>query len=197
MGHDWKAIVSNCFPGRTALQARNQYNQVCRRTGCEKQPSTPGSVHSATIPLATNRSFSSVSHSSTNSKRQQSQEPRTYTHLESGSNDDLSSEEGNEDDDDDPEWSQSDKWSQWDLRNETNCVRSQHSPPYHLNMPSVDIEHMGSPLPTNGTLPFSSFDQFFPEQSVFQVGADQALEASDVANPGIQVETAPIDCGNQ
>ena len=124
------------------------------------------------------------------------QEPRTDIHLEDESNDTLSSENGNEDDDDNANWSQSDNWPQWDLGIETSCMPARQSPPNQFDMPSVEVETLGSPLPTDGMLPFSSFDQSFPEQSLFQTGGLQALEASDISHTGVQVENATIICGN-
>ena len=195
MGHNWKAIVSKCFPGRTALQARNQYNQFCRRTGIDTQPSTPGSMQSPATPLVTNRSLSCVSPTHINCRRQQLQEPPTDSRLEDESNDNLSSEDGNEDDYYDPNWSQSDKWPQWDPASELNSMQARQSPPHQFDNASVEVEPLSSPLTTNGMLALSTFEQSIPEQSVFQRGGDQALESSDISYNGVQVENAFMICG--
>ena len=197
MGHNWKAIVSQCFPGRTALQARNQYNQFCRRTGVDTQPSTPGSMQSTTTPLVTNRSFSCISPTQMKSRRQQQQqEPLTDTHLEDESNDNLSSEDGDEDDHYDPNWSQSDKWPQWDPAREINSMQARQSPLPQFDMPSVEIEPLSSPLTTDGMLPLSSLEHSVPEQALFQRRGVQALEASDILYKGAQVEIAIMICEN-
>ncbi|KAL8939520.1 MAG: hypothetical protein Q9211_002705 [Gyalolechia sp. 1 TL-2023] len=51
-GHNWKTIVADHFPNRTALSARNQYNYICRRSGANSRSSTPSSnqSHSSSRP---------------------------------------------------------------------------------------------------------------------------------------------------
>lgn len=155
MGHNWKAIVSNHFPGRTALQARNQYNQFCRRTGFDTQPPTPCSMQSRATPVPTN----------------------TDTDLEHEESDyNLSSgEENHGNDDHDADWPKSENCSQWDLANETNRVQSRHSASHQYAMFPQELESLKGPLPSDEIMPLSSFNYLSPDQPTCAVENDQVL----------------------
>ena len=155
MGHNWKAIVSNYFPGRTALQARNQYNHFCRRTGYDTQPPTPCSMQSRATPVPTN----------------------TDTDLEHEESDyNLSSGEENHGNDDyDADWPKSENCSQWDLANETNRVQSRHSASHQYAMFPQEFESLKGPLPSDEMMPSSSFNYLSPDQPTCAVENDQAL----------------------
>ena len=177
MGHNWKAIVSNHFPGRTALQARNQYNQFSRRTGFDTQPPTPCSMQSRATPVPTNRFLSHVSPTRTKSRSSQLRKTPTDTDLEHQEPDyNLSSgEENHGNDDHDADWSKGEDCSQWDLANETNRVQSRHSASHQYAMFPQELESLKGPLPSDGMMPSSSFNYLSPDQATCAVENDQAL----------------------
>lgn len=172
MGHNWKAIVNNHFPGRTALQARNQYNQFCRRTGLDTQPSTPGSTESPATFLPMSRALSHASPARTKSRRADLQNMPTDTDLRyEGSDDNPSSENDKDDDDeDDEDWPQSEDCSQWKPPNEASLMQARQSPFHQYAISPHEIESLRSPLPSDGVVPVSYFDPLFPDQSQDALG---------------------------
>ena len=198
MGHNWKAIVSNHFPGRTALQARNQYNQFCRRTGFDTQPPTPCSMQSRATPVPTDRSLSHVSPIRTKSRSSQLRKTPTDTDLEHEESDYnfSSGEEIHGDNDDDADWPQSENCSQWDLANETNRVQSRHSASHQYSMFPLELESLKCPLPNDGMMPSSSFNYLSSDQPTRAVEDDPALgQPSSQTYTSDQVWKGPALCG--
>lgn len=182
MGHNWKAIVTNHFPGRTALQARNQYNQFCRRTGLDTQPSTPGSTESPATFLPMSRSLSHASPARTKSRRVDLRNmPRDTDARYQGSDDDNpSSENDKEDDDDDEDWPQSEECSQWKPPDEASFMQARQSPFPQYAMSPHELESLRSSLPNDGVVPVSYFDPLFSDQSRDALGGGSTFEqASD------------------
>ena len=177
MGHNWKAIVSNHFPGRTALQARNQYNKFCRRTGFDAQPPTPCSMQCPATPVPTDRALSHISPTRTKSRSSQLRKTPTDTDLEHEESDyNLSGEEEiHVDDDDDADWPQSENCSQWDLAKETDRVQSRHSASHQYAMSPQELEYLKCSLPSGRMMPSSSFNYLSSDQPTFAVEDDQAL----------------------
>ena len=172
MGHNWKVIVDNYFPGRTALQARNQYNQVCRRTGFDTQPSTPGSMQGPISPLPMKRSLSHISPAPNKSIRPPLQRFPTDTDLEYEESDDNPSSEDSHDDD--ANWPESEKCSQWDPA--SVCMQASQSPSHRYALSPHDFESLTSPLPNDGMRPLSSFDQIYSDQYGFELENALALQ---------------------
>ena len=103
------------------------------------------------------------------------------------SDDNLSSEDEN-DDDDDADWAQSDNFLQWDATNEASRTAAHQRPSPQYDFSSAEFEPLISPLPSDEMLPFSSLDQYFPDQSTFGLGGAQGLEqAINPSSTGVQV----------
>ena len=197
MGHIWKTIVNNHFPGRTALQARNQYNQFCRRTGLETQASTPGSMQSLATSIAPDIHHSHSCTPRVKSKRPLAHGSPTATELEDEElDDDVSREDENDDDnnedddddDDDTDWSLSGKMSPWDPAIEASAMQARQNSSFRYDTSPVKFESSTGALPSDGMQPFPSFDNLFLDQSGFALGDGQALEqTSSQSYTGSQV----------
>ena len=196
MGHNWKAIVTDHFPGRTALQARNQYNQFCRRTGHDTQPSTPDSIQNSATPLPTDKPLYHISPAPTKPRRPRLLKLPTDDSFEAEEwDDDLSSEDGNDNDDEDVDWLQSENCSQWNPASEASRMQAHQSHSHQFGPSPPDFESSTSSLPGNEMLPLSSFDHLFPDRAGFALGDTQAHEqASNQLFTGGQVWSAPIQC---
>lgn len=200
MGHIWKTIVNNHFPGRTALQARNQYNQFCRRTGIETQASTPGSKQSLATPMSPDIFLSRSSPARAKSKRPLAQSSPTDTDLEDEKlDDDLSREAENDDDDDDDDddtdWSLSGKFSQSNPANEASAMQARQNSSFQYDMSPVEFETLTGPLPSDEMQPFPSFDNLFSDQSGFELGDGRVLEqTSSQPYAGSQVRRVLPKC---
>ena len=190
MGHNWKAIVNKYFPGRTALQARNQYNQFCRRAAFDTQPSTPGSLESPAILLPMDRCLSHVSLARTKSKRASLRDVSTDTDLKYDESDDNFSSEDDDDNDgyDGP-------WPHWDPPNEVSRMQAQQNPSHQYAISPHELESLASPLPSDGMVPMSCYGPLFSDRSPFAVGDSGTFEpASDHSYIGGQVWKPSILC---
>ena len=183
IGHNWKAIVNDHFPGRTALQARNQYNQFRRRTGYGSQASTPCSIQSPSQSSTKNRSLSNVAPALHRSRRQQERSLSVDTDLEYEISDDgLSSEDEIDDDDDDRDWSQSQRRMQWDAANDASQMQAIQSLSKDFKTPAMELD------PTVESLPYSSMKYPVPDHpgsiledgQAFEQISDQLLTRSQV-----------------
>ncbi len=177
MGHNWKTIVKNHFPGRTALQARNQYHQIGRRTGFDRQPSTPGSIQSPATSSTMDRSFSRDTPARTRSKSLQLRELPTETDLKVEELDEnFFGVDENDDDDDDASWSQSENCSQWNPANEASHIRAQQSLSHQHDLSPTGLDPLPNPLASDGTLPFPPVDYHFLDQFGYPLGGALASE---------------------
>ena len=193
MGHNWKAIVDSFFPGRTALQARNQYNLICRRTGFDTQLLTPGSMQGLATPLPMESPLPYTKPSHTESVRPRLQRLPTETDFEDEESNDRSGED--EDDNHNTGWPQSDEWSQWDPASEFSHIQALQSPSSYNAVSSHALETMTSPLPDDGMRLLSSFDLVCPGQFGFELGDPQTLQqASNQSFTGHQVWKARRTC---
>ena len=193
MGHNWKAIVDSFFPGRTALQARNQYNLICRRTGFDKPLLTPGSMQGLATPLPMESPLPHTKPSHTEFVRPRLQRLPTETDFE----DEESNDRSGEDDDDyhNTGWPQSDEWSQWDPAIESSHIQARQSPSSYNAVSSHNLETLTSPLPDDGMRLLSSFDLVCPGQFGFELGDPQTLQqASNQSFTGHQVWKARRTC---
>ena len=193
MGHNWKAIVDSFFPGRTALQARNQYNLICRRTGSDTQLSTPGSMQGLATLLPMERPLPHIKPSHTENVRPRLQRLPTDTDFEYEESNNRSGED--DDDNDTTGWPQSEEWSQWNPASEFSHMQAGQSPSHYNAMSSHDLETLTSPLPNDGMRFLSSFDLIYPDQFGFELGNPQTLQqASNQSFNGDQVWKAHRTC---
>ncbi|KAL8786791.1 MAG: hypothetical protein Q9195_008049 [Heterodermia aff. obscurata] len=158
-GHNWKSIVADYFPGRTALSARNQYNYMCRRSGVNSQPSTPGSLPSTNSSLHKKRSSEqsgrpSLSHSTQNSSE---------TILESEEDQSDFMDDSSSDDDDEEDWQPNHLPSQSEPAKATDSAGpvglGPESPP--------EMESLWPVAVSSGIPQYPSLDQMFPNQAAF------------------------------
>lgn len=165
MGHNWKAIVESLFPGRTALQARNQYNLICRRTGINTQLSTPSSMQGLATPLPTEGPLPHLKPSDTEFARPYSQRLPKDTDFEYEESNSCSDED--DDDNDNTGWPQDKEWSQWDPASALGHMQEYQSPSYYNTVTSHDMETLAGPLPDDGMGFLTSFDLNSPGQLGF------------------------------
>ena len=193
MGHNWKAIVDGFFPGRTALQARNQYNLICRRTGFDTQLSTPGSMQGLATPLPMEIPLPHIKPPHTEFERPLLQRLPTDTDFEYEESNDRSGED--DDDNGNTGWPQSEEWSQWDPASEFNRMQAGQSPSHYNAVSSHDLEFLTGPLPNDGMRLLSSFDLICPNQFGFEMGDPQTVQqASNQSFTGDQVWKARRTC---
>lgn len=100
---------------------------------------------------------------------------------EEESDDNPSSEDENDEDDDDADWAQSDNYLQWKPTNEASRMTAHRGPLHRYDLSPVEFEPLITPLPSDEMQPFSSLDQYFPDQSNFRLGGAQSLEQA--SNP--------------
>ena len=174
MGHNWKAIVDSYFPGRTALQARNQYNLICRRTGFDTQLSTPSSMQDLATPLPTERPLPHIKPSYTESVRPCLETLPTDNDFEYEESNNCCDED--DDDDDNTGWPPSQEWPQWDPASEFSHIQAGQSPSFYNAVSSYDSETLTGPLSNNGMGLLSSFGFICPSQSGFELGGLQTLQ---------------------
>lgn len=203
MGHNWKAIADSYFPGRTALQARNQYNLICRRAGLDTQLSTPRSMHDPATPLPMERALPHIKPSHTEFVRPCVQRLPTDTDFDYKKSNNRSGED--DDDDDTTGWPQSEELSQWDLASELSHIQACQSPSLYNAVSSYDLEALTGSLPNAGSLTgplpnegmglFPSFDLTCPGQFEPELGDPQTLlQASYQSFTGDQVWKARRSC---
>ena len=201
MGHNWKAIVDSYFPGRTALQARNQYNLICRRAAFDTQMSTSGSLQDLAIPSPMERVFPDTKASHTKFVRPCVQTLPTDTDFEY----EESNNRSGEDDNDTTSWQQSEQMSQWDPASELSHIQACQSPSLYNAASSHDLEaltgnlpNVGSltgPLPNDGMRLLSSFDPICPGQFGLQLEDPQTLlQASYQSFTGDEVRKPHRSC---
>ena len=195
MGHNWKAIADSFFPGRTALQARNQYNLICRRTGFDTQLSPPGSMQGLATPLPMESHFPHIKPSHTESVRPPLQRLPTDTDFEYEESNDRCGEEEDDDDSDNTGWPQSEEWSQWDPASEFSPMQASQSLTHSDPVSSHGLETLTGPLLDDGMRLSSSFDLTWPDQFGFELGDPLTLQqASNQPFIGDQVWKAPRTC---
>ena len=203
MGHNWKAIVDSYFPGRTALQARNQYNLICRRAACDTQLSTPSSMQHLATPLPMEGVPSHSKPSNTEFVGPCVQRLPTDTDFEYEESNNCSGED--DDDNDTTSWLQSEELSQWDPASEFNHIQACQSPSLYNAVPSNDLEALTGnlpnaesligPLPNDGMRLLSSSDLICPGQFGPELGDPRTLmQASYPSFTGDQVCKALRSC---
>ena len=197
MGHNWKAIVDSNFPGRTALQARNQYNLICRRTAFDTRPSTPGSMQDLALPLPLERPLPHLKSSHDETVKPNLQGFPTDTDLEYEEWNNRSSEDEDEDDNDNDNtgWPKSEGLSHWDPASEYSHMQACQNSLHYNAVSSYDLGNLTSPLPNDGMGPLSSFDLINLGQPGFELGGLQTLQQA--SNPSLiadQVKIAPRTC---
>ena len=195
MGNNWKAIVDTNFPGRTALQARNQYNLICRRTAFDTRPSTPGSMQDLALPLPMERPLPHFKPSHDESVKHSLQGLPTDTDFDYEESNNRSSEDDDEDDNDNMGWPQSEGLSHWDPASEFSHMQACQNPLHCNAVSSYDLGNLTSPLPNDGMGLLSSFDLISPGQPGFELGDPQTLQQA--SNPSFiadQVKIAPRTC---
>ena len=186
MGHNWKAIVNSLFPGRTALQARNQYNLICRRTGIDTQQSTPGSTQGLATPLPMERSLLHIQPSNTEPTRPLLRRLPTDADFECEESNTRSGEDDNNNENTDPP--QSEEWSRWDPASEFCHIQAHQSPSKYNAMSPHDLETLTGPSPDDGMRLLSSFDLMCPIHFGLELGDPQAFQqASNQSFTGHQV----------
>ena len=195
MGHNWKAIVESLFPGRTALQARNQYNLICRRTGFTTQLSTPSPMQGLATPLPMEKPLSQFKPLHTESVRPCLQRLPTDTAFDYGESNNCSGEDDDDDENDNTVWPQDEDWSQWDPASGFGHAQERQSPSYDTTVTSHDLESMTGPWPQHGMRLLSSFDLICPGQFGFGLGNLQTLQqGSNQSFIGDEVWKAPRTC---
>ena len=178
MGHNWKAIVDSYFPGRTALQARNQYNLICRRTGFDTQLSTPSSMQDLATPLPMERPLPHIKQSYTEVVRPCLQRLPTDTDFEYEESNNRSGED--DDDNDNTGWPPSEEWQQWDPAIDFSHIQASQRPSHYNAVSSYGSETLTGPLPSDGMGLLSSFGFLCPSQSGFELGDPKTLQQATI-----------------
>lgn len=157
-GHNWQSIVTNHFPGRTALSARNQYIYMWRRSGLRSQPPTPSSNQSSLSPQPGDRSSLRSKKNGASPRTPASREPE----LESGIGDPDFDNYSLSDDDEGDDWPLNYTTLQHGYANSDSHTASQGVGLGPQMTPFMDMDPLSPTVTLEGTSQYPSLDELFP-----------------------------------